>query len=109
MGVFFIVSNNLLEARQKLRPVICEKLEGQSVSSDYQGLINMKSNSLINTMNIDGRRMNLTQLFHITYEDGCDTATSQRIWKSESVINVSDYLFQYGVVPFCLEPRPVVF
>ena len=42
------------------------------------------------------------------YKDGCDGAGSQSCWNSLSMINASDHMFQYSVVPLRLEQESKV-
>ena len=37
------------------------------------------------------------------YKDGGDTAGSQTVWKSSSLKDASDHIFQFSVVPLCAE------
>ncbi len=61
-GVFFPNTDELLKARNKLRPVIQNELEGDGVSVDYVNLIEMTSYSLINIIkkkNADSHRQRI--------------------------------------------------
>ena len=89
------------------KPVINAELNGNVVSVDYIHLIEMTS--LVNCV----KKNNLIQIDTLksltaVYKDGCDGAGSQSSWNSQSMINASDHMFQYSIVPLRLEQESQV-
>ena len=102
-GVVFPNTNQLLEARKNLRPVIRSELNDDGVSVDYVSLVEMTSKSLINIINKDEIKLDPLKPVSIIYKDGGDGAGSQTVWKSKSMENAADHLFQYSIVPLRVE------
>ena len=101
-GLFFPNTNDLLEARKKLCPTITPQLDGDGVSVDYIKLVEMTTTSLINILN-ESSCIDHFKPVHVVYKDGGDGAGSQTVWKSKSMSEASDHLFQYSIVPLRVE------
>ena len=104
-GIHFPNTNELCEARKKLRPVIRTELDGHGVSVNYSELINMTTKSLINTIEHSAEITpnDNTLPIQVIYKEGGDTAGSQSVSRSSAMINASDHLFQYSIVPLRVE------
>ena len=102
--VHFPNSNDLLNARKELKPVINTELNGNGVSVEYKQLIDMTTTSLINCVKMnDVTAIDPMKPLKAVYKDGCDGAGSQSTWNSKSMISASDHMFQYSVVPLRVE------
>ena len=94
-GMFFPNTDELLKAREKLRPVIQNELEGDGVSVDYVNVIEMTSSSLINVIKKKNADSIVTgKELTIVYKDGCDGAGSQTVWDSVSMKDSSDHILE---------------
>ena len=58
---------------------------------------------ITNIINEDVKKLNSEIPVKIVYKDGWDTAGSQTVWKSASMKEASDHIFQYGLVPLRVE------
>ena len=97
-------TTDLLQPRKELKPVIHMELDGDGVSVDYKELIKMTSTSLINAVKMNEMaELDPSKPLMAVYKDGCDGAGSQSTWNSRSMINASDHMFQYSIVPLRLE------
>ena len=103
-NVHFPNSNELLNARKLLKPVIDTELNGNGVSVDYKQLIDMTTTSLINCVKMDDiTAIDPMKPLKAVYKDGCDGAGSQSTGNSKLMIDASDHMFQYSVAPLRLE------
>ena len=50
-----------------------------------------------------GNGIKVSQHVTIFYKDDGDTAGSQTVWKSSSMKDAPDHIFQFRVVPLCVE------
>ena len=98
-GIYFPNTNELLEGRKLLRPVVNVVLDGNGVSVDYTKLVSMTTASLIKNIEHSGVHLNESEPLKVVYKEGGDTAGSQTVWSSSSMIDASDHLFQYSIVP----------
>ena len=101
-GVYFPNQRNLLVTRKKLHPPILSELDGHGVSVSYTQLFETTTKSLIETIN-SKNVIDMCKEIKAVYKDGGDGSGSQTIWKSASMINASDHVFQYSMVPLRLE------
>lgn len=104
-------TNELLEARKKLKPVIKPLNEFESnpsnlpgVAVKYEELVKMTTASVFDVVN-DRLDHILPQdvTYKMLYKDGADGAGSQAIWKSKSIIGMAPNMYQYSLVPLRLE------
>ena len=95
-NVFFPNTNDLLEARKKLHPVIKPILNDNGVTVDCVDVTVMATKSIINMCNENSR-------LNMFYKEGGDTVGSQSTWNCKSMITASHHMFQYSLVPLCLE------
>ena len=75
-GIYFPTTNELLEARKNLRPVITPVLDGKGVQVRYNELVQMTAESILKVVSIDkplGEDGNL----EIVFKDGCDGVGQQ--------------------------------
>ena len=102
--IHFPNTSELLKSRKLLKPEINTELNGSGVSVNYNKLIEMTTSSIINCVKMDNLvTIDVTKPLKAIYKDGCDGAGSQSVWNSRSMINASDHIFQYSVVPLRLE------
>ena len=107
-GVHFPTTNQLLEARKKIRRVVSLKLGGKGVKVDYQTLVRQTTESVIHL----GLRNNplfekhTNDNFKMYMKDGCDGAGSQQNMKTrctdEEKEEFEHHMFQFGIVPLKL-------
>ena len=100
-NVFFPNTNDLLEARKKLRPVLKPILNDNGVTVDYVDLTVMTTKSIINMCN-ENKALDNNSRLNMFYKEG-DTAGSQSTWNSKSMITASHHMFQYSLVLLRLE------
>ena len=104
-GIHFPTSNELLEARKKLRPVITSVLDGRGVQVQYKELVQMTVESVLKVAmkekNIDFRSGEL----EMTFKDGGDGAGQQVVWNSKEMLESKENMFQYGITPLKLVLR----
>ena len=101
-GIYFPTSNELLEARKKLRPVISPVLENRGVGVDYTSLIKMTITSIVSLVpkeDLDGGTLEMT------FKDGCDGAGQQVVWNAKTMVDAEHNIFQYGITPLKLVRR----
>ena len=77
-------------------------LNDNGVQVDYIDLTVMTTKSIINMCNTN-QELDNDKTLNMFYKDGGDTAGSQSTWNSKSIITASDHMFQYRLVPLCLE------
>ena len=110
-GIFFPNTTALIEARAQLRPVILVEFVGDGASVDYTALVKSTSSSLIGMIQSkdpEAQPIDPSKPVVVVYKDGGDTAGSQTVWKSISMKDVSDHLFQFSVVPLRVEQSGTV-
>ena len=69
----------------------------------YTDLFETTTKAIIETINSTGKVVDKSKELKAIYKDGGDGSGSQTIWKSASMINASDHIFQYSMVPVRLE------
>ena len=98
--IYFPNQSTLLPVCKTLRPEIQEELDGDGVSVDYVELFLSTTKSLVqNIQESSDNAIDGTIEFKAVYKDGGDGSGSQTIWKSVSMCNASDHVFQYSMVP----------
>ena len=103
-GVYFPTSNELLEGRKKLRPVISPILDNRGVQVQYKEVVRMTIESILNLVPAESLE-HYTGDLEMTFKDGCDGAGQQAVWNSKSMVNAKENMFQYGIVPLKLQIR----
>ena len=94
-----------------MRPVIQVEFDGDGVSVDYTSLVKSTSSSLIDMIqnkDPEAQPIDPSKPVVVVYKDGGDTAGSQTVWKSISMKDASDHLFQFSVVPLRAEQSGTV-
>ena len=100
-GVHFPTTNDLVETRKKLKPVV-KPLESMSgVFVDYEELVKTTAKSILE-INKSKVSYNNVANIKITFKDGCDGAGSQTKLKSTKSLMLGTNIFQYGIVPLRL-------
>ena len=103
-GIYFPSSNELLDARKNLRPAITPVLDGKGVQVQYTDLVKMTVESVLNVV-INEKSMDEADVVEMTFKDGGDGAGQQVVWKSKSMIDSKENMFQYGITPLKLTRR----
>ena len=97
--ISFPTTNELREARKKLRPTISPSLNNKGVSVDYRELVQMTLKSVLKLVKVKHDFEHLAgDTFTIFFKDGCDGAGQQVIMKSTSMIDAKDNMFLYGLI-----------
>ena len=102
-GVYFPNQKELVKHRKTLRPVIRIELGGDGVSVNYTELFHTTTKAIIEMIKQKGIVLDPLKEIKAVYKDGGDGSGSQTIWKSASMINASDHIFQYSMVPVRIE------
>ena len=75
-GIYFPTSNELLEGRKKLRPVISPVLNDRGVQVQYVDLVKMTTSSILGLLP-QNKRENKDGVLEIVFKDGGDGAGQQ--------------------------------
>lgn len=102
-GIYFPTTNELLEGRKKLRPVITPILDNTGVEVPYVEVVKMTIQSIISL--VPAEELKKDGEIEMIFKDGCDGAGQQVVWKSTSMINAKENVFQYGITPLKLQKR----
>ena len=100
-GVYFPTTNELLEGRAKLRPVITPVLDGLGVEVQYKKLVKMTVESTLRVA-LKGKSLDDSGDYEMVFKDGGDGAGSQTVWNSTSMNDYVENMFQYGLTPLKL-------
>ena len=99
-NVYFPTSNELNDARKKLRPVVETTLSDKGVKVDYTALVEMTTESILKTVIEECKfEPKPGDNYKIFFKDGCDGAGQQTTMKSKDMVNSKHHMFQYGLVP----------
>ena len=99
-NVYFPTSNELNEARKKLRPIVSTTLGNKGVKVDYSELVKMTTESVLEIISDEGRfEIKEDDKYKMYFKDGCDGAGQQTTMKSKDMVNSKHHMFQYGLVP----------
>ena len=98
---FFSNTNDLLAARKKLRLIINVELNDHGVAVDYVILIHVVNEN-------ENIPIEPSKSLHIVYKDGGDRSGLQTVWKSISMKDASDHLFQHSFVALHIEQDSTV-
>ena len=102
-GIYFPSTTVLLEARNKLRPVISPVLGNKGVSVDYIELVSSTTSSILDAVKeTEETSLDTTCEYTMYYKSGGDGAGSQTAWKSKSMKNAAENMFQYSLSPLKL-------
>ena len=112
-GIYFPSTTDLLEGRKALRPVISSILDGKGVAVDYKDLVRRTAESQVQLLIDEIKEKNDEEKEELQFpsnlkmilKDGCDGAGQQVAWKSKSMIEAAENMFQYGLVPLHSGPR----
>ena len=96
----FPTTNDLIDARKKLRPLVEPVLNGKGVACDYVELVRGTTEALVELYAPQDYTDNDLR---VVFKDGADGAGSQAIWKSTKMSNAAPNMYQYGIVPLRLE------
>ena len=109
-GIFFPNKTALIEDRAQLRPVIQVEFDGDGDPVDYTALVKSTSSliGMIQNKDPEAQPIDPSKPVVVVYKDGGDTAGSQTVWKSISMKDASDHLFQLSVVPLRVEQSGTV-
>ena len=101
--IHFPTTNELNEARKKLRPSVSSVLEGKGVKVSYEELIRKTTESVIQTCIEKGTfERSEGDEYKMFFKDGCDGAGQQTRMKSKKMVDSEHHIFQYGVTPLKL-------
>ena len=100
-GIHFPTSNELLEGRAKLRPVITPVLDGKGVQVQYKELVKMTVESALKVA-LAGKSVDYTGAYEMVLKDGGDGAGAQVVWNSTAMMDFAPNMFQYGLAPLKL-------
>ena len=103
-GIYFPTSNELLEARKKLRPVVTPVLDGKGGQVQYKDLVKMTVESALSVVSKE-KSLDEAGVLEMVFKDGGDGAGQQVVWKSTSMIDAKENMFQYGITPLKLTRR----
>ena len=103
-GIYFPTSNELLEGRKKLRPVISPVLNNRGVQVQYLDLVKMTISSIISLVPTEKKEQKEGCL-EMVFKDGGDGAGQQVVWNSTSMVDAAENMFQYGITPLKLLRR----
>lgn len=103
-GVYFPTSNELLEARKKLRPAITPVLDGQGVQVQYKDLVKMTVESVLSVA-LKDKTLDDSGVLQMVFKDGGDGAGQQVVWNSKSMLDCKENMFQYGLTPLRLSHK----
>ena len=95
-GIYFPTSNELLEGRKKLRPVVTPVLDGKGVQVQYKDLVKMTVESILKVA-LQGKDADQSGTYTMVFKDGGDGAGSQIVWHSTSMLEYKENMFQYGL------------
>ena len=84
-GIHFPNTNELNEARKKLRPLVTSVLDGKGVKVEYDELLKGTVKSIVSVVEKDGLVLDEGSEIKIFMKDGCDGAGQQVVWKSKSI------------------------
>ena len=103
-GIYFPTSNELLEGRKKLRPVVSPVLDGKGVQVQYNDLVKMTIESVLTL--VSKEKLNeKASVLEMIFKDGGDGDGQQVVWNSKSMLDAKEYMFQYGITPLKLIRR----
>ena len=102
-NIYFPTSNELLEGRKKLRPVITSALDNRGVQVQYKEVVRMTLNSILSL--VPTELLNKRAVLEMVFKDGCDGAGQQVVWNSTSMLDAVGNIFQYGITPLKLLQR----
>ena len=98
-GIYFPNTNEINEARKKLRPVSHSVLDGKGVGVNYCECVENTVSSIFSVLNETGKPIVPDSNITVIFKDGCDGAGQQVTWNSCSMKNAEQNMFQYGIVP----------
>ena len=99
-NVYFPTSNELNDARKKLRPTVGTTLSDKGVKVGYTALVQMTTESILKIVSEECKfESKPGDNYKIFFKDGCDGAGQQATMKSKDMVDSKHYMFQYGIVP----------
>ena len=96
-GIHFLSTTELLEGRKALRPVIKPVLDGKGVTVDYETLVTDTVKAQLNVILSEKKELLLGNL-KMVFKDGCDGPGQQVVWKSKSMVDAAENMFQYRLM-----------
>ena len=103
-GIYFPTSNELLEGRKKLRPVISPVLNDRGVQVQYVDVVKMTISSILGLVTPE-KREKKEGVLEMVFKDGGDGAGQQVVWSSTNMLTAGENMFQYGIAPLKLVRR----
>lgn len=95
-NIIFPNTNELLEARKKLRPVITQTQDNKGVCVNYKDLVNQ---TITAQMDLLDHKFKPNDKIDFILKDGCDGAGSQTVNKSKEMKDAAPNMFVYGIIP----------
>ena len=96
-GIYFPTTNELLDKRANLRHVVQSVLDGKGVCVDYVALAEMTVKSILRVCKSQGIHDQKHVNYKMYFKDGADGAGQQVVWRSKSMKNSKQNMFQYGL------------
>ena len=90
----------------KLRPIVTPVLDGKGVKVQYKDLVKMTVESALNVAS-KNKSLDDAGILEMIFKDGGDGAGQQVVWKSTSMIDAKENIFQYGITPLKLIRKKV--
>ena len=102
-GIYFPTTNELLESRKALRPVVDVCLDGKGVCVQYNKLVKMTIESVLKVVSEGNEFVPKDgDSYLMCFKDGGDGAGQQTTMKSKSMIDSKENIFQYSITPLSL-------
>ena len=102
--IYFPNTNELLEARKRLKSTISSTPDSRGVMVDYKSLVKQTVEAHVIQIEKEyGMNLSCTDKIEIGLKDGCDGAGSQSVMKSLSAIGSAPNMFVYGIVPLYIK------
>ncbi|CAL4194646.1 unnamed protein product, partial [Meganyctiphanes norvegica] len=99
-NIYFPNTNELLEARKRMRPTISSTPDNKGVMVDYKTLVKQTVEAhVLQAEKEHGMFFSCTDKLEVGLKDGCDGAGSQSVMKSKSALGAASNMFVYGIVP----------
>ena len=86
-----------------MRPIISSVLDGKVVVVDYEALVKSTVEAQLNVVSDEKNQQLPCENLKMVFKDGCDGAGQQVKWKSKSMIEAAENMFQYGLVALQLK------
>ena len=99
-NINFPNTNDLLDARKKLRPDIIPTPDKKGVMVEYKSLVKQTVEAHVLQVEKDhGMPLSCSDKIEVGLKDGCDGAGSQTVMKSKAALDSASNMFVYGIIP----------